>query len=90
MQARALVEEGKTYAVYLHVDLPRKPKAAEYAKKVRGELTVKLPAGSYQVDWLDTKSGNIAATRSLQHSGGAVKLMSPQFVVDVALSIRRR
>jgi len=75
--AWALVEPGRAYAVY-----------------VRGRgpinLAVALPAGSYQAEWVDTKTGRIAKTEALDHDHGEKTLRSPDFSEDVALRIVRR
>jgi hypothetical protein len=73
---RALVEEGKAYAVYVH-------------GPSRAEVTIDLPAGPYRVEWIDTKSGQTARSEVLQQAKGSVKLASPPFVEDIALRVTR-
>jgi hypothetical protein len=90
LTASALVEPDKTYAVYLHVPLPNKPKdlAAHLRKDIRAELSLELPAGDYRVEWLNTLSGETAGD-VLQHAGGACALKSPTFDNDIALRLTR-
>jgi hypothetical protein len=73
--ARALVEPGKAYAIYV-----RKGGAGKVA------LKVDLPVGAWRVQWIDTKTGKkIGDTRV---SGPRVAtLISPDFSDDIALRI---
>jgi hypothetical protein len=74
--ARALSEPGRAYAIYIHGG----PK---------GGLSLRLPAGRYRAEWLDTISGRIANTQELEARGEPVKLAAPEYRDDVALRIRR-
>jgi len=71
---RALVEEGKAYAIYVHGPSPV-------------QLAIDLPAGSYQAEWIGTRSGKAEGSQPLAHAGGAAKLVSPAFVEDIALKV---
>ncbi len=75
--ARALVQHGKQYAVY-----------------VRGgglkDLTLKLPKGNYQAEWLNTKTGKIDQSETFRHAGGPRKLTLPSYSEDIALRVLRR
>jgi len=73
---RALVEEGKAYAVYVHGSSP-------------AEITIDLPAGAYRVEWIDTKSGKTAQSDTVQQAKGSLKLVSPPFIEDIALRVTR-
>ena len=73
---RALVEEGKAYAIYVHGG-------------TRTELTLPLPAGSYRAEWLNTKSGGIDRAEDFRHSGGPRTVASPTYAEDVALRLKR-
>ena len=74
---RVLAEPGRQYALY-----------------VRGGTTttlrLKLPAGAYRAWWLDTKSGETVKTFPLDHGGGPLGLVSPDYTDDIALGIRAR
>ncbi len=65
----------------------RIPKTSSSA--VQGELVLKLPAGSYQAEWVDTKTGQVVARSQLEHNGGQQTFASPEFVVDIALHVKR-
>jgi hypothetical protein len=73
---RALAKAGEAYAVY-----------------VRGgqsvELSLELPKGSYKVEWVDTKTGDVAKAETVEHGGGARALGSPAYEEDIAVRVRR-
>ncbi len=75
-KVRALVQEGRQYAIYVHGG-------------TRAELTLRLPAGRYRAEWIDTRSGNIRHTESFEHKGGQRKVVSPPYVEDIALRVKR-
>jgi hypothetical protein len=91
LSARALVERGKAYAVYLHVPLPRKPKdlSKHRRKNIEATLALDLPAGKYRAEWVNTKSGAVDRQETFGHGGGDKKLTSPRFSDDVALRVLR-
>lgn len=85
LSVQALAEAGKAYAVYLHVPIP----ANNGDDDIKATLTIELPAGHYNIKWVDTKTGKITARDEIRHEGGAYRLLSPSFANDIALSIRR-
>lgn len=76
-RAWALAEEGKAYAIYI--------KGGN-----RLELQVDLPAGSYRVEWINTKTGETAKSEEIRHADGLARLDSPSYREDIALRVRRR
>ena len=92
LTASALVEPGKTYAIYMHVSLPKKPKNINDHKQTleTAKLTLNLPKGSYKATWTNTKSGKVIQTTKVSHSGGEVQLNAPAFSDDVAVKITAR
>ncbi len=74
--ARALSEPGKAYAIYAHD-----------GKKL--ELSLDLPAGQYQANWLNPRNGKVDKSQPLESRGGRVEIASPDYEEDVALGIRR-
>jgi hypothetical protein len=76
VSVRALSEPGQAYAIYGHG-----------AKKL--ELTIELPAGWYQAQWLNPRTGSIDKSEQLQSRGKPIAIASPALEEDVALSIRR-
>ena len=92
LSASALVRRGEAYAVYLHVPLPQKPKdlGNNLRTAVEASVTLDLPAGEYQVEWVNTKTGAVDKIEALEHRGGDRALVSPPFDSDVALRITSR
>jgi hypothetical protein len=76
--ARALVEPEKACAIYV-----RQPGTNSIA------LQVEMPEGKWSVEWLVTKTGEIAG--QMQFAGsGTNTLNSPAFSEDIALRIKKR
>jgi hypothetical protein len=76
--ARAFVEPGKAYAIYV-----RQPGTNSSA------LQVELPEGKWSAEWIDTKTGEIAGHSKFDGSGTNT-LNSPTFSEDIALRILNR
>jgi len=74
--ARALVEHGRAYAIYIK-------------EGTQANLVVELPKGTYRVEWLNPRTGQIEKSERLQHAGGNATLPSPQYSEDIALRIVR-
>jgi hypothetical protein len=91
VSTRALSDSTKAYAIYLHTPIPNKPQNAGQFEKQQIEttLTLELPAGQYTAQWINTKSGQVAKSEPINHSGGPRDLTSPTFTADVALRVIR-
>jgi hypothetical protein len=96
LTARALVEEGRQYAIYLSFADTGRGKGVD-PMRARGEtklperavdVTVTLPAGRYDSTWVSPLSGQPLARESVDHAGGARTMRSPAFAA-VALRIVR-
>ena len=74
---RCLAEPGKAYAIYINGEGPT-------------ELVLDLPAGTYGSKWVNTKTGRIEEAKTFAHDGGARTLASPEFIDDIALSLKRQ
>lgn len=72
--ARVLAEPGKAYAIYIN-------------SGHRAELALELPAGSYKVEWVNTKTGSVDKAELLQYGGGETRFVSPEYVDDIALRL---
>jgi hypothetical protein len=92
LEARALSDPGKAYAVYLHVPIPPKPKnlAGLRRKGLRASLTLALPAGTYRGEWINTQTGKVVEVKTWEHEGGSLRLRTPPFDDDLALRLRRQ
>lgn len=74
-RVQALVERGRQYALYLKGN-------------PLGPLTLDLPAGEYQVEWIDVISGGLEQRTALKHGGGDATLRVPGGYQEIALRIR--
>jgi hypothetical protein len=50
---------------------------------------LELPAGDYQAEWIDTRTGKVAKDESFAHAAAARTLKSPGYTEDIALRVRR-
>ena len=74
--ARALVEPGRTYAIYINGG-------------GEAQLQVDLPGGKYSAQWVNTKTGKIDKKETFEHTSGTRSLKSPDYKEDIALRIIR-
>lgn len=74
---RVLSQPGAAYAVYVSAGS-------------QAELTMKLPAGTYQAEWVNTKTGAFEKSETLHHADGLRTLASPAYAEDIALRVRRQ
>jgi hypothetical protein len=87
LEARALSERGKAYAVYIRT--PEKGPAADPAAERHVELKLDLPAGSYIAEWLNLLTGRFNDFEPFKHPGGPRPFSSPAFRDEIALSVKR-
>ncbi len=74
--ARALVQVGRAYAIYINGGS-------------KAKLIVELPKGTYRAEWVNTKTGKLDKTETFRHANGNRMLHSPKYVDDIALRIRQ-
>lgn len=67
---------GNQYAIYLDGKGPSR-------------ITLRLPAGSYTVDWLDPKTGATTTADRITGRGGDVSIGSPEYANGIALRLAR-
>jgi hypothetical protein len=72
--ARALVEPGKAYAIYLQGG-------------TQAHLVLDIPAGTYTAAWLNPRTGTIEHTEAIRHPGSKLRLASPAYTEDMALRL---
>jgi len=72
--ARALVQAGRVYAIYINGGS-------------EAQLVVELPKGNYTAEWVNTKTGQVDKKETFEHSGGGRTLGSPKYADDIALRI---
>lgn len=75
--ARALVETGKAYAIYVRG-------GSQIA------LTLELPAGRYRAEWVNPRTGKTDKIETVMHRGGDIALASPPYSEDIALRLVRK
>ena len=75
-QCQILAEPGRQYAAYFRG-------AAKF------EFTLDIPAGNYQVRWLDVVSGREEAPPTISHPGGPARFVVPNDLNECALRIVR-
>jgi dienelactone hydrolase len=73
---RVLAEAGQAYAIYVNGG-------------TRAELLLELPAGGYQAEWVNTKTGVVETADKFNHAGGTRTVVSPAYSEDIALRVRR-
>jgi hypothetical protein len=74
--ARALLEIGRAYAIYINGG-------------GRVQLEIEMPKGKYTAEWINTKTSKIDKDETFDHSGGNRTLQSPNYEDDIALRILR-
>jgi hypothetical protein len=74
--ARALVEKGRAYAIYI-------------SGGSKAQLVVDLPNGKYTAEWINTKTGKTDKKEAFEHTDGNRTLKSPDYKDDIALRILR-
>lgn len=75
-RAWALADSGRAYAIYVS--------AGEQAN-----FMLELPAGRYNAEWINTKTGSIDRDEQFVHEDGIRQLESPAYSEDIALRIKR-
>lgn len=75
-RCQVLAEPGRQYAAYFKG-------AAKFA------FTIDLPAGDYQVRWLDVVTGRNDASSKMTHAGGAARFQIPDGLDECAFRLVR-
>ncbi|HJQ80125.1 MAG TPA: hypothetical protein VJ828_09225 [Lacipirellulaceae bacterium] len=81
VSARALVEPGRAYAIYIRPQVD-----ADERKRVE-TIVIELPAGGYRAEWLNVLNGKVASSERFNHAEGDKSLEAPDYELDVALRI---
>lgn len=74
--AYVLAEADQTYAIYL-------------SGGTHAELVLKLGAGRYRAEWVDTKTGAVAKQQDITSHNGRATLSVPEYAEDIALRIEK-
>jgi hypothetical protein len=95
---QVLAEHNKAYAAYFakkqgnRVDFSGSLAAlfpSSELKENPPQPVMDLPAGKYNIEWIDTLTGNITKSEKINHPGGNLTLQPPAFDVDIALRMIR-
>jgi hypothetical protein len=86
--AKTAVVEKVDFGGALDSIFPKDASESENSKAVA--LALDIPSGTYDAEWIDTKSGNLLQKSSFEHAGGVTMLEAPEFETDVALRILLR
>jgi len=55
--------------------------------QINTKLTLNLPGGSYNVEWLNPVNGNITHAKKFEHAGGQKVINTPTFEKDIVLKL---
>jgi len=86
--ARILAEDGRACALYLHhgrIMGGYTPRYLVRSGVQQHALSLNLPAGGYTATWWNPKTGKTEAPQSLRHTGGPLRVMTPEYREDIAL-----
>ena len=97
MSARALVEDGRQYAIYVSLADTGRSGSTDRLRALATttlpsrevDLAVTLPAGRYDATWVSPTTGQSLVRERVNHQGGTRALHSPAFTTDLALKIVR-
>jgi hypothetical protein len=78
VSVNGLTEDGKAFALYLS----RKGTAS-----AASIVEINLPAGSYRLAWIDTKTAGVTHTNLNNHPGGWAQIKTPDYSEDIALKL---
>lgn len=73
---RALGTGGAEYALYLDGNGP-------------ATLNLRVPAGEYSIEWINTRSGEVVSRSTLQNAGGELSVETPAFRNGIAAALRK-
>jgi len=73
--SKCLSEIGKQYAIYIE-------------GLGNNKLLLNLPKANYQFDWINPLDGKPVKSENMKHTGGILKMMTPDFKGEIALSIK--
>lgn len=84
-----MAQPDKQYVGYLHIPLPNRPKkiSDHLREGITAQLKLSLPAGTYQIHWWNTLTGDVTTMSAIKHDGGTLDLTSPAFDNDIAVKI---
>ncbi len=86
--ARAISEPGEQYAIYMHHSTPDDFAYIINPQSRNATLTLDLPAGEYNAEWINPADLSVLANSQFTHLGGNITLSaSPSYSIDIALKL---
>jgi len=89
----ALSENGKQYAFYMFHGSYDNEWGASFVPETgnfRDTLTLNnIPSGAYSAVWIDPVSGAVKMSESVVSNGGNLRLITPDYPLDIALRVRK-
>jgi len=73
-----LTKDGMTFALYL---------SRQETASAASIVEINLPAGSYRLDWIDTKGAGVTNTILNNHPGGWAQIKAPEYSEDIAFKL---
>ena len=75
---QALAKSDELFALYLH---------RTDSTNMGSAIEIDLPTGSYNMTWTDTKSGAETPVKVADHTGGWLRITSPEYREDIAMKL---
>lgn len=85
---RVLAKPGETYAIYIN-RFGRDKSFITGRPPQTAAMKVELPAGNFTLEWMDVTTGSIVKTEKIVHPGGLHQVLSPEYILDIALRISK-
>lgn len=85
---RVLEKPGETYALYISRFIESKTILGGGFPGTAA-IKIELPANTYAMEWINVETGNIIKTEKIIHPGGVKEILSPEYLLDIALRINR-
>ena len=85
---RVLAKPGETYAIYINRFVGDKSILSRRLPR-SATMQMELPAASYSLEWMDVETGNIVKTEKVIHPGGMKQILSPEYMLDILLRIKK-
>jgi hypothetical protein len=88
---RILAEEGNQYLLYINNSYSTKTGQPELVNNKNNsiQITIELPPGNYNCEWIDPLNGRRSQFSLREHDGGLYSLSTPAIGEDLALKITK-
>jgi hypothetical protein len=86
--AHGLGKAGRAYGVYLAPMVKDWKQLSRFAERAT-TVAFAVPAGRYQLRWMEPLTGRVLSQSRIRHGGGRLQLESPPFREDLAFRLER-